>query len=122
MLNFNSILVSSENPEKLRDFYQKVFDKEPDMSEGGYYGFLAGKGFISIGPHDKVSGKNKNPERILINLETEKVKEEFERIKNLGANIIAEPYQMEGFEEWIATLSDPDGNYFQLMSPWEGKK
>jgi len=22
---------------------------------------------------------------------------------------------------WIATLSDPDGNYFQLTTPWEGK-
>jgi len=20
---------------------------------------------------------------------------------------------------WIATFADPDGNYFQLMSPWE---
>lgn len=23
------------------------------------------------------------------------------------------------FYEWIATFSDPDGNYFQLMTPWE---
>jgi predicted lactoylglutathione lyase len=22
-------------------------------------------------------------------------------------------------EMWIATFADPDGNYFQLMSPWE---
>jgi predicted enzyme related to lactoylglutathione lyase len=24
---------------------------------------------------------------------------------------------MEGQEMWITTLTDPDGNYFQLMSP-----
>lgn len=35
----------------------------------------------------------------------------------LGAESIKEPYEMEGVE--IATLADPDGNYFQLMSPWE---
>ncbi len=27
--------------------------------------------------------------------------------------------EIEGF--WIATLADPDGNYFQLMTPWEDK-
>jgi predicted enzyme related to lactoylglutathione lyase len=29
--------------------------------------------------------------------------------------VIKEPYEMEG--GWIATLADPDGNYFQLVSP-----
>ena len=49
--------------------------------------------------------------------ETEKVKEEFKRIAKEGAKIIKEPYEMGGM--WIATLSDPDGNYFQLMTPWK---
>ncbi len=25
----------------------------------------------------------------------------------------------ENTDGWIATFSDPDGNYFQLMTPWE---
>jgi predicted enzyme related to lactoylglutathione lyase len=29
--------------------------------------------------------------------------------------VIAEPYAIG--EGWIATLADPDGNYFQLMTP-----
>lgn len=119
MLNFNSILLSSDKPEKLNDFYKKVFQKEPDMDDGGYFGYLVGKGFVSIGPHDKVSGKSPNPERILLNFETDQVKEEFERIKEIGAEVIAQPYQMDGDPGWIATLADPDGNYFQLMTPWE---
>jgi predicted enzyme related to lactoylglutathione lyase len=53
----------------------------------------------------------------MLNFETSQVKEEFERIKALGAVVIAAPYQMGG--GWIATLADPDGNYFQLMSPME---
>lgn len=123
MLNFNSILVFSENPKKLADFYKKVFQKEPDMDGGDYFGFLVGEGFITFGPHDKIKGKNLNPERIIINLETEDVKEEFKRIKTLGAKVIAEPYQMgDDNEAWIATLEDLDGNYFQLMSPWDSGK
>ena len=41
--------------------------------------------------------------------------EEFERIKAAGATVIREPYEMGG--GWIATLADPDGNYFQLVTP-----
>lgn len=102
MLNFNSILLSSEDPNKLADFYEKVFEKKPNMNEESYKGFLAGSRFLSIGPHDKVRGKNSNPERVLFNFETRDVKGEFERIKALGADVIAEPYEMK--PAWIATL------------------
>jgi len=120
MLQFNSILLFSGNPKKLAEFYRKVFRKKPDWSEGRYYGFMAGKGFITIGPHKKVRGKSKNPERILLNLETKDVKREFGRIKRIGAKVVAEPYHpMEVETMTIATFADPDNNYFQLVTPWE---
>jgi predicted enzyme related to lactoylglutathione lyase len=119
MLNLNSLLVFSDQPEKLRDFYIKILGKKPDMDDGGYYGFLIGQCFLTIGPHDKVKGKNKSPDRILFNFETEDVKGEFGRIKGLGAQVVAEPYQMDGMSGWIATFADPDGNYFQLLPPWK---
>ena len=123
MLNFNSILVFSENPEKLGEFYKKVFQKEPEWKEGGYTGFQVGAGFFTVGPHNKVKGKNSSPERLLLNFETEDVKVEFDRIKELGAQVVASPYQpKEDLKMWIATLADPDGNYFQLMTPFEGGK
>lgn len=123
MLNFNSILVFSQNPEKLADFYKNVFQKEADWKDHGYYGFVAGKTFLSIGPHEKVKGKNSSPERIMLNFETRDVKGEFERIKDLGTKVVAQPYHMgEEPGAWIATFADPDGNYFQLMTPWEEKK
>ncbi len=122
MLDLNSIIIFSEDPKKLASFYKEVFEKDPNWEDGGYFGFSVGKTFFTVGPHDKVSGKNKNPERIMFNLETPDVKGEFERIKDLGAEVIAEPYQMgDESESWIATFADPDGNYFQLMSPWEGE-
>ena len=118
MLNFNSLLVFSENPSALSAFYEKVFQKEPVWKEGGYSGFQVGVGFFTIGPHDKVKGKSQNPERIMFNFETDDVQGEFDRIKELGAEVVAQPYHPgEEPEMWIATLADPDGNYFQLMSP-----
>jgi predicted enzyme related to lactoylglutathione lyase len=54
---------------------------------------------------------------VMINFETPQVKAEFERIKALGGAVITEPYEMGG--GWIATLADPDGNYFQLVNPME---
>ena len=121
-LNFNSVLLFSPDPKKLADFYQLVLEKKPDMAMGDYYGFLAGNTFLTIGKHDKVTGPNKSPERFLINFETDDVKKEFERINKLGVPVIAKPYQMEGMTGWIATFADPDGNYFQLLPPWQPQK
>lgn len=55
----------------------------------------------------------------MFNFETKEVKEEFARLKKAGAVVVKEPYDMGG--AWIATLADPDGNFFQLMTPWESK-
>jgi len=118
MLNLNSLLLFSETPKRLVDFYRQVLAHEPKWEEGEYSGFEVGAGALVIGPHTKVHGQNKNPERIMFNFETGDVKGEFERIKGLGAKVIAQPYHMGDDEDFlIATLADPEGNYFQLVSP-----
>ena len=65
MLNLNSILVFSQNPESLVEFYKKVFQKDADWTGGDFTGFKVGDGMVVFGPHDKVHGKNTNPERSL---------------------------------------------------------
>src|SRR6266568_5986414 len=118
MLKFSSFLLFSETPDKLAEFYKKVFEKEPDWDEGGYSGFQLGEGMLIVGPHDKVHGENKTPERMIVNFETDDVEGEFERIKKLGAKVVAEPYHPgEAKEMLLATFADPDGNYFQLATP-----
>ena len=48
------------------------------------------------------------------------MKGDFERLKAAGATVVREPYTFdEAPEAWIATLSDPDDNYFQLVSPMQ---
>jgi predicted enzyme related to lactoylglutathione lyase len=118
MLNFNSILLFSPNPKELSEFYTKVFGVKPGWNEGDYTGWMVGNAFVTIGPHDKVKGKNTEPERFMFNLETDEVEKEFDRIKELGASVIAEPYHPgEAKDMWIATFADPDNNYFQLITP-----
>jgi predicted enzyme related to lactoylglutathione lyase len=117
-MNLNSILIGSENPQRLADFYTKLFG-EPTWNEGGYIGWMIGSGAVTVGPHDQVTGKNAQPGRIIWNIETPDVKGSFERFKSAGAEVIAEPYGTDDNpdEGLIATFADPDGNYFQLMSP-----
>jgi predicted enzyme related to lactoylglutathione lyase len=118
MYNFNSLLISSENPERLVEFYSLVTQSDPSWESGNFKGFKLGNGFITIGPHDKVHGQNPAPEHLMFGLETTDVPEEFERIKAAGAKVVAEPYHpTPNPDMWIATLADPDGNYFQLNSP-----
>lgn len=123
MLNLNSVMLGSEDFAALAEFYGKLLQKEPDMEdkEHGYIGYMAGSCFISIGAHDKVQGKNPSPERIIMFFETKDVQSEFDRIKNIpGAAVVKEPYSPTGDAKInIATLSDPDGNYFQLVTPWD---
>ena len=118
-MNFNNILIGSEDPQRLTDYYTKLFGK-PGMEDGGYTGWQIGNGFIAIGPHSEVHGKNAHPGRIIWNIESTDVQADFDRFKAAGAIVIREPYTFEQAPgSWIATLADPDDNYFQLMTPME---
>ena len=118
-MDFNSILIGSEDPQPLVEYYTKVLGK-PGFSDGGYTGWQLGSGFVTVGPHTEVKGKNAAPGRIIWNIESRDVAGEFERLKAAGAIVIAEPYHFEGStDSAIATFADPDDNYFQLMSPME---
>lgn len=120
MLNFDSILIFSENAKKLAEFYEKVFQSKPGWTGGDFTGFKVGNSYVMVGPHNKVKGKNKEPERIMFNFSTKDVHGEYERILKLGAKSIAKPYHPgEEPKMWLATLEDPDGNFFQLGTPME---
>jgi predicted enzyme related to lactoylglutathione lyase len=117
MLNLNSVMLGTKQSKAMAAFYEKVIGRPADMSdeEFGFSGWQVGSTNFSILEHSEMGGKTKDPGRIILNFETTEVKQEFERIKGVGATIIKEPYEMGG--GWIATLADPDGNYFQLVTP-----
>ncbi len=117
MLNLNSVMIGTKQPAALAAFYEDVFGKPADMidKDNGFWGWRMGSALLSVLEHSAMVGSAKEPGRVMFNFETGQVKEEFERIKALGGAVIKAPYTMG--EGWIATLADPDGNYFQLLSP-----
>jgi predicted enzyme related to lactoylglutathione lyase len=118
-MDFNSILIGSEDPQRLVEYYTRVLG-EPAFSDSGYTGWQIGSGFVTVGPHSEVKGGNTSPGRIIWNIESKDVPGDFERMKAAGAIVIAEPYSFEGAPgSTIATFADPDNNYFQVMTAME---
>lgn len=117
MLNLNSVMIGTKQSIQLAAFYEKVLERPADMvdQENGFWGWQVGSANISVLDHSEMGGDAKDPGRVMFNFETPQVKEEFERIKAFGGGVIREPYEIGG--GWVATLADPDGNYFQLVSP-----
>jgi predicted enzyme related to lactoylglutathione lyase len=116
-MDMNGILIGSGDPARLKAYYEKLFGR-PTWDDQGYFGWKLGTGTVMFGFHDQVKGKNSEPGRVIWNLATPNVKSEFERLRAAGATVVREPYDPEGSGKmWIATLADPDNNYFQLVSP-----
>lgn len=116
-----SILLFSENAKKLAKFYREAVGLkqtlEAEMGEKGeeLFGFEIGKGpGLSIMDHSKVKGTNKNPERVIFNLEVDDIKKEAKRLVKAKVKKIQDIYHVEDYG-YIATFADVDGNYFQLV-------
>jgi predicted enzyme related to lactoylglutathione lyase len=110
-------MICTKQSMALSAFYEKVLGRAADMveKENGFTGWQVGSTYLAVLTHSEKEGKTKDPGRVLLNFETAQVKEEFERIKAVGAVVIRAPYQIG--DGWLATLADPDGNYFQLVTP-----
>ena len=53
-------------------------------------------------------------------METPRRQGRLRAVEGCRSHVVAEPYNPSAaLEAWIATFSDPDDNYFQLMSPIE---
>lgn len=114
-MKVNSLLVNvtSEQPERLIEFYRDVVGlaPRPDSGEGA---LDAGGAVLAFDGHSDTKGKAKEPSRVLIDLMVDDAKAERERLEARGVQFI----RKEGREYWggiISTFVDPDGNYCQLI-------
>ena len=60
-MDFNSILIGSEDPKRLVDYYTKVIGAPTFSGEGEFAGWQIGSGYLTIGPHSEVKGRNPSP-------------------------------------------------------------
>lgn len=118
MLNLNSLMICTKQYKEMVAFYAKVLDRPADMTDdaNGFSGWKAGDALLSVLDHSEKVGPTSDPGRVMLNFETSDVKGEFARLTGLGAKVVREPSEM-GPGAWLATLADPDGNFFQLVSP-----
>ena len=108
-----AINLTSDQPERLMQFYRDVVALPPQQGMGDG-ALAAGGGTIFIDGHSDTKGVAKEPQRVLINFFIEDLTSEQKRIEAAGAKFI----RKEGKEEWggtISTFLDPDGNYCQLI-------
>jgi predicted enzyme related to lactoylglutathione lyase len=116
-MKFTGTMLGSDNPTALAKFYTLLLG-DPDFHEGEWYGWKD-SAQLMIGAHSEVHGKSKTPERIMLTIESDNVQEDFTKVTKLGAGVIAKPYSPSDDQSiLLATITDPDGNYVQLASPW----
>ena len=125
-MNFNSILIGSENPERLVEYYTKLLG-EPGVLRGRVHrlgdrlGLHHGRGTFGS-PRQQPS-----PGRPIWNIETPDVKEVFERFKAAGrdrgpravhirrdARLVARDPRGSRWE--LLPADDPDGDAARLIS------
>ncbi len=118
-MKLSGVMIGSEQPDVLGAFYEKVLGKA-GWHQDNWYGFGDETSALVVGPHSEVSGKNQDAPRLMITITSSNVSGDFDAFVAAGAEVVAKPYNPDESNEtiWLATVSDPDGNYVQLASPW----
>lgn len=124
ILGLEAVLLFSQNPRKLADFYREkvglkqTMEMEIGEKEEGFSFDMKGSANLYILHHSKVKGNNSQPERFMFNLEVDDIEKEVKRLKDAGVKLIADIYHVEEYG-MIATFEDVDGNYFQFVKTRE---
>lgn len=116
--SLDGVLLSSEDSQGLADFYkEKVGLKctmEFEMGDKSEKVFVFEDIKLYINQHSEVHGKTKEPQRFILNLETEDIEKEVEKLDKADVKKIKDTYHVEGYG-LVATYEDVDGNYFQVV-------
>ena len=59
-MDFNNLLIGTDDPQRLADYYRKLFG-EPPYEDGGYTTWQIGSGYISVGAHSEVTARARIP-------------------------------------------------------------
>ncbi len=80
----------------------------------GFAAFELGDIRFNVGRHGSVSGKSRDPLRVMPHLGVDDIHAEHARLAAAGVPFIRVP-EREHWGGWVATFSDPDGNVLQLL-------
>src|SRR5215470_2616796 len=94
----------SEDLNRLLPFYRDVLRLSVTIDTPG---------FVVLGPHSEVHGRNTDPARHMIGLKTDDITGDYKRLKDAGVDFVEAPTDYPNVR--VATLKDPDGNLVQLL-------
>ena len=111
-MDFNSILIGSEDPKRLVDYYTKVIGEPTFSAKAGFTGWQIGSGV----PDDRAafarSRAATQPGPAHLEHRDDDVQGDFDRMKAAGAIVVTEPYE---FEQSRAPGSRRRGSRRQLL-------
>ncbi len=118
---FAGASIWSEDLNNLLPFYRdvlglKVIDESPGF-------VLLGKDqpeapALGLGTHSEVHGRNTDPARHMIGLESDDLAADWKRLKEAGVEFIEDPTDYGGLS--LATMKDPEGNLVQIWQNLTG--
>ena len=104
-----SLLVGSSNVEEMKDWYRRAFG----ISENQMGAFEFGPVQLFVEQHSEVDGPNREPARVILNLDVPDARSLESHLQGMGARFVR-PVEQEDFG-LIGTVADPDGNYVQII-------
>ena len=95
-------------------FYRDQLSLTPRTSKADFINFDWSGVRLSVSVHDRVTGTNKDPFRIMINLAVDDVRAVHARLTSAGV-VFVRPPETEDWGGQVASFLDPDGNLVQLL-------
>lgn len=108
------VIVWTDDLDTMLAFYRDTLGLTPHSVRPHFVSFKWGNLRLGLGAHAGVSGRTKDPFRIMVNLGVRDIHAEHERLSSAGVKFTRPP-EREHWGGWVATFSDPDGNTIQLL-------
>lgn len=110
----SSMLLSSDDPQRLAAWYGEAFETTPMPIPGGGYTVVDLDGFfLMFDKRDDISGTNPQGARAILNVEVDDPTATAARLDALGATWISRLEDRDGNQ--FGTVADPDGNWLQIL-------
>ena len=108
------VIIWTDNLAAMTAFYHDTLGLPLHSERPHFVAFEWGDMRFSIGAHTEVSGKTREPHRIMVNLATSDIRALHARLSAAGVRFIRPP-EREHWGGMVATFADPDGNLLQLL-------
>ena len=115
-MNISHVFIQIASPDRahLVGFYRDTVQLPAREGMGPDNFAIGADTTLGIGEHSEVSGRAKDPARVLLDLWVDDIDAEQARLEATGVRFI----RNKGVEFWggvISTFSDPDGNLIQIV-------